>query len=111
MVELVIPHRRFHRSFLTAADEFLAAGEEDRYANIPDLPRTRASGECASPRPRLCGGCCRSAEMGIDPVLVTCDPDNVGSRRAIEADAGVYEDTREGKRRYWVPTRVAAATG
>jgi predicted acetyltransferase len=49
------------------------------------------------------------AEMGIDPVLVTCDPDNFGSRRAIEGNGGVYEDTREGKRRYWVPARAVVA--
>ena len=41
-------------------------------------------------------------ERGIDPVLVTCDVDNVGSRRTIEGAGGEYEDTREGKRRYWI---------
>lgn len=42
--------------------------------------------------------------MGIDPVLVTCDVDNEPSRRTIERNGGVYEDTRKGKLRYWVPT-------
>lgn len=42
-------------------------------------------------------------DRGIDPVLVTCDTDNVGSRAVIEAAGGEYEDTRMGKRRYWVP--------
>lgn len=42
--------------------------------------------------------------LGIDPALVTCDVDNVGSRKTIEANGGRYEDTREGKLRYWVPT-------
>jgi len=37
-------------------------------------------------------------------VLVTCDEDNVGSARTIEANGGVYEDSRQGKRRYWIPT-------
>ncbi len=46
----------------------------------------------------------RCAERGIDPVLVTCDEDNLGSRRTIEKNGGVYEDSREGKRRYWIPT-------
>jgi predicted acetyltransferase len=46
----------------------------------------------------------RGAELGIDRVLVTCDVDNVASRRAIEKSGGVYEDTREGKLRFWVPT-------
>jgi predicted acetyltransferase len=47
------------------------------------------------------------AELGIDPVLVTCDVDNVGSRLAIERNGGVYEDTREGKLRFWVPASGA----
>ena len=50
----------------------------------------------------------RCAELGIDPALVTCDVDNETSRRTIERNGGVYEDTREGKLRYWVPTRAAA---
>ena len=40
----------------------------------------------------------------IDPALVTCDLDNVGSRRVIEGAGGVFEDVREGKRRYWIAT-------
>ena len=42
-------------------------------------------------------------EHGIDPVLVTCDVDNDASRRVIERAGGEYEDTREGKLRYWIP--------
>jgi len=41
-------------------------------------------------------------ELGIDRVLVTCDEDNVASRRVIESAGGVHEDTRNGKRRYWI---------
>lgn len=41
---------------------------------------------------------------GIDPVLVTCDLDNVASRGVIERAGGTFEDVREGKRRYWVPS-------
>jgi len=41
-------------------------------------------------------------ERGIDPVLVTCDVDNVGSRRTIERAGGRLEDTRLGKLRYWI---------
>jgi len=43
-------------------------------------------------------------ERGIDPVLVTCDDDNVGSRRVIEANGGVLEDVRNRKMRFWIPT-------
>jgi predicted acetyltransferase len=41
--------------------------------------------------------------MGIDPVLVTCDEDNIGSRKVILANRGVLEDKRGIKLRYWVP--------
>lgn len=42
--------------------------------------------------------------LGIDPALVTCDADNAGSRRVIESGGGVFEDQREDKLRFWVPT-------
>ena len=45
-----------------------------------------------------------AADLGIDPALVTCDEDNIGSRKAIEANGGVLEDVRNGKLRFWVPT-------
>jgi predicted acetyltransferase len=44
------------------------------------------------------------SERGLDQVLVTCDEGNLASRAVIETNGGVYEDSREGKRRYWVPT-------
>lgn len=45
-----------------------------------------------------------AAEVGLERVLVTCDEDNLGSRRTIEKNGGVYEDTRADKRRYWICT-------
>jgi predicted acetyltransferase/uncharacterized protein (DUF952 family) len=42
--------------------------------------------------------------LGIGSALVTCDVDNVGSRKVIEANGGVFEDERSGKLRFWVPT-------
>jgi predicted acetyltransferase len=47
-----------------------------------------------------------AAGLGIDPALITCDTTNVGSRVVIEANGGVLEDERQGKLRFWVPTRV-----
>jgi predicted acetyltransferase len=44
--------------------------------------------------------------LGIDRVLITCDVDNVGSRRVIEANGGEFEDQRGGKLRFWVPTKL-----
>jgi predicted acetyltransferase len=45
-----------------------------------------------------------AAALGIDRVLLTCDEDNVPSRRTIEGAGGAYEDSRTGKRRYWIST-------
>ena len=42
--------------------------------------------------------------LGIDRALLTCDEDNVFSRKVIEANGGMLEDNRHGKLRYWVPT-------
>ena len=50
----------------------------------------------------------RCAELGIDRALVTCDEDNVASARTIEHGGGVHEDTRNGKRRYWIDTGGAS---
>jgi predicted acetyltransferase len=44
----------------------------------------------------------QAAELGLDRVLLTCDDDNEASRRTIEGNGGVYEDSRKGKRRYWI---------
>lgn len=43
-------------------------------------------------------------ELGIESALITCDDDNAGSIRVIEAAGGELEDVRRTKRRYWVPT-------
>jgi len=170
-MELVDPHRRFHRSFLAAVDEFVAAGETQHAGLIswpaghgfPGIEFTRAGLEDPvefdrlarfvmsqrdpfALRPRayvpytelwiaegdeylgrvslrhelnellytwgarrrghasaaLRGMLEVCRERGIDPVLVTCDVDNVPSRLTIEGAGGVYEDTREGKLRYWI---------
>jgi len=49
-------------------------------------------------------------ELGINPALITCDVDNVGSRTVIERNGGVLEDERGGKLRFWVPTSSPAET-
>ena len=45
-----------------------------------------------------------AAKLGIDRALVTCDEDNIGSRKVIEANGGEFEDQRGIKLRYWIPT-------
>jgi predicted acetyltransferase len=44
----------------------------------------------------------QAAELGLERALVTCDEDNAGSRRTIERNGGIYEDTRKGKQRFWI---------
>jgi predicted acetyltransferase len=46
----------------------------------------------------------RARELGIPRVLVTCSEDNAGSRATIEKNGGTYEDSFNGKRRYWIGT-------
>jgi hypothetical protein len=48
-------------------------------------------------------------KMGFEKVLLTCDDDNIGSQKIIEANGGVLENIIEGekegkpkKRRYWI---------
>jgi predicted acetyltransferase len=43
-------------------------------------------------------------DLGMERVRLTCDDDNIASRRVIERNGGVLEDERHGKLRYWVPT-------
>ena len=50
-------------------------------------------------------------ELGIPRVLVTCSEDNTGSRATIEKNGGTYEDSRNGKRRYWINTAPQSAGG
>lgn len=42
--------------------------------------------------------------LDITSALVTCDVDNVASRRVIERNGGIFADQRSEKLRFWVPT-------
>ena len=43
---------------------------------------------------------CRA--WGMKDLLLTCDEDNTGSRRVIEANGGVLADVTDGTCRYWI---------
>jgi predicted acetyltransferase len=53
-----------------------------------------------------------AAALGISRVLVTCDDDNIGSRKIIEKNGGVFENSIQDassmivKRRYWIELPV-----
>ncbi len=70
----------------------------------PPLPPPRG------PRHPGAGACAAAGVRGWDwtGCCVTCDDDNEGSRLTIERNGGVYEDTRKGKRRYWIDARVTS---
>jgi len=42
--------------------------------------------------------------LGIRSVLVTCDVDNMASRKVIEANGGILDDRRGEKLRFWIST-------
>jgi len=46
----------------------------------------------------------RVRELGVALALITCDVDNIASRRVIESAGGRFEDQRGGKLRFWVAT-------
>lgn len=46
----------------------------------------------------------RARALGIDRALITCDTDNVGSRKVIEKNGGELIDKVDGIDRFWVPT-------
>lgn len=48
--------------------------------------------------------------LAIDPALITCDTDNIASRKVIEANGGVFEDERGDKLRFWVTTSPREGT-
>lgn len=42
--------------------------------------------------------------LGIDPVLITCEVDNIASRKVIEHNGGKLADQLGDKLRFWAPT-------
>jgi predicted acetyltransferase len=75
--------------------------EEGGHIGYSVRPARRRQGHATR---ALALGVRRAAELGIERVLVTCDTDNVPSARTIESGGGVFEDVRNGKRRYWITT-------
>lgn len=45
-----------------------------------------------------------AAALGIECLLLTCDADNVASRKVLEANGGLLHDQRGTKLRFWLPT-------
>jgi predicted acetyltransferase len=75
--------------------------EEGGHIGYHVIPPARRRGHATA---MLHAGLPIAAKLGIDCALLTCDEDNIGSRKAIEANGGLFHDRRAGKLRYWVPT-------
>ncbi|MBP7805070.1 MAG: GNAT family N-acetyltransferase [Candidatus Pacebacteria bacterium] len=46
----------------------------------------------------------KAKDLGIDKALLTCNADNIGSRKIIEKNGGVFENQIENKLRFWIAT-------
>jgi predicted acetyltransferase len=64
-------------------------------------PSARRNGHATAMLP---DGLTVARRLGIGSALLTCDHDNIASRRVIEKAGGVLEDQRGDKLRFWVPT-------
>jgi predicted acetyltransferase len=65
------------------------------------VPRHRRKGHATA---MLAAALPVAAQLGIECALLTCDVDNVASRRTIEENGGLFQDRRGEKLRFWVPT-------
>jgi predicted acetyltransferase len=65
------------------------------------VPRHRRQGHATA---MLAAALPVAGGLGIECLLITCDADNVGSRKVIEANGGLLEDQLGDKLRFWVPT-------
>ncbi len=82
--------------------------EQGGHVGYSVRPSARGRGH-ASRALRL--GLAHAAGLGLQRVLLTCDPDNLASQRTIERAGGAYEDTRAGTRRFWVETLTTCRDG
>lgn len=45
-----------------------------------------------------------AAQLGLECLLITCHVENTASRRVVERAGGLFQDEREGRLRFWLPT-------
>ncbi len=75
------------------------AGERNGHIGYDVRPGARRQGHATA---MLGAALPLAAAVGLDRVLITCDYDNVASRRTIERNGGVRADRRDEKLRFWL---------
>jgi len=76
-------------------------GERNGHIGYDVRPSARRKGHATA---MLAASLPIAASLGLPEVLVTCDHDNVASRRTIERNGGVLHDRLDDKLRFWLPT-------
>jgi len=102
----VLEDRIVGRIFLRhELNDFLARiGGHLGYCVVPSFRRQGIASQMLKISLPIC------AEMGLEKILVTCNVDNVASRKVIEKCGGIYESITDEpeieiqKRKYWIPT-------
>ena len=95
-----------------SGNEYLRPDIHPPRADCPACGRSAATSATTSGPRRASAGtpppCCAALpvarSLGIDQALLTCDQDNLASRKVIEANGGVLEDKNGDKVRDRVPT-------
>jgi predicted acetyltransferase len=77
------------------------AGERNGHIGYDVRPSARRKGHATA---MLAASLPIAASLGLPRVLITCDDDNVASRRTIERNGGVLHDQLDEKLRFWLPT-------
>jgi predicted acetyltransferase len=77
------------------------SGERNGHIGYDVRPSARRQGHATA---MLAAALPVAASLGLPRVLITCDTDNVGSRRTIERNGGVLHDQLDEKLRFWLPT-------
>jgi predicted acetyltransferase len=77
-------------------DALAESGGHLGYHVVPELRRRGHGTRMLAAAVRFC------AERGVTELLITCDEDNIASRRMIEANGGALERVAGGEARYWI---------
>jgi predicted acetyltransferase len=76
-----------------------ALAHEGGHIGYHVVPRRRRRGHATRMLAQARTAC---RDLGLTDLLITCDQDNLGSRRVIEANGGVLEGIVDGVARYWL---------